>query len=145
MSGTFLYSNLAFVLAERKLTVPRLQKRLRSAGARVNIKTLYRWTSPTPLERIDGRVTAAICSTCHVKLGDLLVFDPPKPKFQRLDKISQARLDHLMDKNTEGELTVQEAKELKELVSKAEEMTFKNARMLAGQRKAFTIRNHVRS
>jgi hypothetical protein len=137
MSGTAIYSNLPSVLAQQKLTVSRLERKLRSLGERVNIKTLYRWTSTKPLERIDGRITAAICSTCHVSLSDLLTLEPPKQKLLKLDKTHQDRLDRLMDKNTEGQLTAGETKELKDLVSEAEEITLENARILAAQQKAF--------
>jgi hypothetical protein len=129
------YSRLKRLLGERKITVPELYKRIKQRGMHVNLKSLYRLSREhQPLERLDLRVAGAICQVCEVPLSELIIFETPKATLHRLSAAKQTRLDMLMAKNNEGQLTDGEREELQVLVREAEEMTLANARILAGQR-----------
>ncbi len=128
------YSNLEFLLARRNLSVPALQRKLESAGVPVNIKSLYRLTEGSPLQKIDLRIAAAICQACGAEFSELISFEKPKAQLQRLDVRTQSRLDSLMAKNNEGQLTTAERKEFTELADQAHRISMQNARMLLSQR-----------
>jgi hypothetical protein len=75
------------------------------------------------------------------------------PRLQRIDAAAQARLDELMDKNTDGALTVAERRELDKLGRLAEKLSLENARLLAShgsatqvavKTRALTANNRVR-
>jgi hypothetical protein len=130
------YSRLRQVLDERKLKVPELHRRIQEHGLRVNRKSLYRLCrEDQPVQRLDLRVAGVICEVCRVPLADLIAFAAPSGKLRRLPAAKQRRLDTLMDKNNEGQLSRAEQAELRAIVAEAEELTLSNARMLAGQRK----------
>jgi hypothetical protein len=130
------YSRLKRVLDERKLTVPELLRRIKRAGMKVNLKSLYRLSNEhQPVERLDLRVAGAICRVCDVPLSELITFEVPKRRLQRFSAVKQKRLDVLMAKNNEGQLTDAETEELRALVREAEEMALANAHVLAGQRR----------
>lgn len=63
-------------------------------------------------------------------------------KIRRLTRRKQTRLDVLMDKNNDGQLTREERVELEELVKEAEGLTLANAREVAGRHFG---NNHERS
>jgi hypothetical protein len=129
------YSRLKRLLGERKITVPELYKRIKQRGMHVNLKSLYRLSREhQPLARLDLRVAGAICQVCEVPLSELIIFETPEATLHRLSAAKQTRLDMLMAKNNEGQLTDGEREELQVLVREAEEMTLANARILAGQR-----------
>jgi hypothetical protein len=66
------YSRLKRVLDERKLTVPELLRRIKRAGMKVNLKSLYRLSNEhQPVEHLDLRVAGAICWVCDVPLSEL--------------------------------------------------------------------------
>ncbi len=130
------YSHLPQILAKCHLKISELRKKLKSLGVNVNPKSLYRLTSPAPLQRIDARIVGAICQTCAVGIEDVITFEPPKPAFQKLSGIEQKRLDDLMSKHTEEKLSAAETRELDALSAKAHELTMANARMLVAQRRA---------
>ncbi len=129
------YSQLKRVLDERNITVSELHRRIERGGMRVNLKSLYRLSKEhQPLDRLDLRVAGAICQVCEVPLSELISFELPKRRLQRFSTAKQKRLDSLMFKNNEGQLTNAEAEELRILVREAEEMTLANARALARHR-----------
>lgn len=128
------YSQLKCVLSARKMTVPELYRRITQHGMRVNLKSLYRLSHEhQPLERLDLRVAGAICQVCDVALSELITFETTT-RLRRLAGAKQKRLDALMTKNNEGQLTDAEREELRALVRQAEEITLANARLLARQR-----------
>lgn len=129
------YSQLRRVLGEQNLTVPELHRRIGRRGLRVNLKSLYRLNDDRrPLERLDLRVAGAVCHVCRIPLSDLITFETPRRKLKRLPAARQRRLDQLMAKNNEGQLTETEREELRALVREAEEITRDNARLLAEHR-----------
>lgn len=129
------YSQLKRVLSERKMTVPELHRRIAQRGMRVNLKSLYRLSQDRqPLERLDLRVAGAICQVCEVPLSELISFESPSQGLKRLSAAKQRRLDTLMTRHNEGQLTEVEREELRALVGEAEAITLANARLLAKQR-----------
>jgi DNA-binding Xre family transcriptional regulator len=129
------YSHLERVLSERRMSVPELRRRILRRGVNVNLKSLYRLSKERqPLERLDLRVAGAICQACEVPLSRLIVFEAGDTTLRRLPMARQKRLNTLMSKNSSGRLTKAERVELESLVREAEEVTFNNARALAGQR-----------
>ena len=131
------FSRLKRVLGERRMTVMELHRRIRQRGLRVNLKSLYRLSNESqPLERLDLGVAGAICSVCAMPLSDLIAFETAPPKLRRLAAAKQKRLDTLMARNNEGQLTRAERQELRDLVREAEDITLANARVLAGQRES---------
>ena len=130
------YSRLRAVLAEKNLTVFQLHRQLASAGLPVNIKSLYRLASDSSLQKVDLRVARAICQACGIELGELITFDKPSTRLQRLKPEHQDRLDGLMDKNNEGELTAREQKEFATLASEAHRISLENARLLLAERRS---------
>ena len=132
---THAYSRLKQVLDERQMSVPELHRRISKRGMRINLKSLYRLSyEHQPLERLDLRVAGAICQVCEVPLSDLITFEGPGRRLQRFSAAKQKRLDTLMTKNNEGQVTPEELEELRALVREAEAMTLVNARALARQR-----------
>lgn len=129
----YAYSALPELLAERSLTVAETHERLLEHGYRFDRKTLYRLASGEPLQTINAPVLGALCAELNVGLGELLVWEKPVPKLHRIDPKTQARLDELMSKNTEGQLTPAERRELSALGAKVERLSIENARMLAEQ------------
>lgn len=130
------YSRLKRVLRQRNLSVPELQRRILLRGVKVNLKSLYRLSDEQrPLERLDMRVTGAICAVCDVSLSELISFEETVMKLQRLPATEQTRLDMLMTGNNEGKLTPAEREELRALVEKTEKITLQNARILQEQQR----------
>ena len=132
MNGTSpqAYSRLGFLLARRNLSVLGLQRKLEAAGVPVNVKSLYRLTEETPLQKIDLRIVAAICQTFDIALGELISFEKPKARLCRLDDKAQSRLEALMSKSNEGRLTAAERKEFATLAGEAHRISMANARTL---------------
>ena len=131
------FSQLKRVLGERKLSIPQLQRRLEERGLIVNLKSLYRLAKDDqPLERLNLRVAGMICQVCDVSLSKLIAFELTDIRLRRLSTAKQRRLDVLMDRNNQGQLTSAERKELQVLVRDAEEIALSNARKLAGQRQS---------
>ncbi len=128
-------SRLNRVLREKNLTVPELHRQLLREGLRVNLKSLYRLNNDgQPLRRLDLHVAGAICQLFALPLSDLIKFERTGSKLRRLSSAKQKRLDALMARSNEGELTEAEGKELRVLVHEAEEVLLDNARRLAEQR-----------
>lgn len=128
------YSYLKQLLKQQEISVPELHRRIRTQGLNVNLKSLYRLSDDTqPVDRLDMRVAGAICSVFSVRLSDWIVFQEEPQALRTLASPKQARLDVLMSKNNQGELTEAEHEELRSLVREAEEILLVNARILAGQ------------
>ena len=129
------WSNLKVILAQQNLSVLDLQKKLRKRGVSVNVKSLYRLAEPHPLWKIDIRIVNAICQTFGLELGDLIQLEKPAQQLRRLGAEKQRRLDVLMEKNNEGELTRAERGELTRLVDESQRISLHNARALAEQQR----------
>ncbi|WP_394796345.1 helix-turn-helix domain-containing protein [Armatimonas sp.] len=128
------YSYLKRLLKQQEISVPELQRRIRTQGLSVNLKSLYRLSDDTqPVDRLDMRVAGAICSVFSVRLSDWIVFQEESQMLHTLAPQKQSRLDTLMGKNNQGELTATEREELRALVREAEEMMLVNARLLSQQ------------
>jgi len=128
------YSCLKRLLKQQEISVPELHRRIRTQGLSVNLKSLYRLNDDTqPVDRLDMRVAGAICSVFSVRLSDWIIFQEDPLKLQALTSLKQARLDILMGKNNQGELTSSEHEELLALVREAEEIMLTNARLLSQQ------------
>lgn len=127
----YAYSTLPELLAKCHLTVAEFHQRLLRRGFKFDKKTLYRLASHEPLQTISAPVVGAVCEEFKIGLDELLTWERPKPKLHRIDPKTQARLDELMEKNTEGALTVAEKKELATLGETVERLSLENAKMLA--------------
>ena len=112
------------------MSVLGLQRKLEAAGVFVNVKSLYRLVEEAPLQKIDLRIAAAVCNAFGIALGDLISLEKPKARLSRLDVKTQARLDALMSKNNEGQLTAAERREFVALAEQAHRMSLENARTL---------------
>jgi DNA-binding Xre family transcriptional regulator len=135
MSGQLpdAYSRLGLILARENLSVLALRRKLEAAGVPVNVKSLYRLAEDAPIQKIDLRIAAAICQAFGIALGELISFEKPKAQLRRLDGKAQARLDALMSKNNEGQLTVTERKEFVALAGEAHRISMENARTLLAE------------
>lgn len=130
------FSRLPEILGRQNLTVPELHRRMKRRDWDVNIKTLYRLNDAhSPLTRLDLRVAGAICQLCDVNLADLVDFSHGDARLAQLSAEKQKRLDALMDKNNKGKLTANERAELSSLVRETQEITLRNARVLAGHQR----------
>lgn len=127
----YAYSTLPDLLAKSRLTVAEVYQRLLRRGFKFDKKTLYRLASNEPLQTINAPVVGAVCEEFKIGLDDLLTWERPKPKLHRIGAKTQARLDELMEKNTEGTLTAAEKKELATLGETVERLSLENAKMLA--------------
>jgi len=129
------YSRLRILLAKLNWTVFQLHRRLAAEGFAVNIKSLYRLASEEPLEKIDLRIAAAICSVCKVTFGELITLEKPRAQLRQLDAKTQARLNELMERGNDGTLTARQKKEFELLAEKAHRISLENARVLQAERK----------
>ncbi len=127
----YAYSTFLDFLAKHHLTVSEAHQRLLRRGFKFDKKTLYRLASRAPIQTINAPVVGAVCEEFKIGLNELLTWERPKPKLHRIDSKTQARLDELMAKNTEGMLTAPEKKELASLGETVERLSLENARMLA--------------
>ena len=129
------HSHLKHLLEQQRVSIPELQRKMRSQGLEVSVKSLYRLQNDRhPVERLDMRVAGAICQVCAVPLSAWIVFEAETPALHRLISEKQSRLDALMARSNAGSLTPTEREELAHLVQEAEEITLANARLLTRQR-----------
>ena len=84
---------------------------------------------------IDLHIAAAVCKACQINLNDLISFQKPKAQLRRLDSKTQSRLDTLMARNNEGQLTAAERKEFGVLADRAHRLSMENARTLLAERR----------
>lgn len=129
----YAYSTLPELLAKARLTVAEVHQRLLRRGFKFDKKTLYRLASHEPLQTINAPVVGAVCEEFKIGLEDLLTWQRPTPKLHRIDVKTQARLDELMAKNTEGTLKAAEKRELASLGEMVERLSLENARIVAAQ------------
>lgn len=131
------YSRLLFLLEQRGLTRAELQRRLAEQDEVTNPRMLARLMDPDrPLERVNLRVVGAVCRVLGIGLGDLIVFaEIHTPLVQTLPEMEQRRLDELMERHGEGELSSEELEALDALVAKAESLARSNAQRLAEHRR----------
>lgn len=115
----------------RSLTVVDFHKALKQKGHRFDLKTLYRLASDKPLFNISAPVVRAVCETLNIDLGKLIVWQPPAPKLHQIDAKTQKRLDYLMARSNDGELTEDERTELERSAVELEALSIKNAKLLA--------------
>lgn len=119
------------------MTTAELARRVGETGARVNAKSLYRLADPEePLEKVDMRVIAAVCSALSVGIGDVLTFEEPTV-IEAFGAQKQARMDALMARHNSASqpLTADERAELHALVDEAERVARGNARRLANRKR----------
>jgi len=136
------YSRLGKILADRKMSVADLGRRLGRRGARLNPKTLYRLSDPTvPIERLDMAVAGEVCEVLQVDLSELVSFEAARPSLERLTVSQQRRLDALLERQSQGALGDRERRELAHLVDEAERLTLRNAKLLARARHATALRS----
>jgi DNA-binding Xre family transcriptional regulator len=136
------WSTLPNLLAEKNLTVADLHEILRKRGFEVNKKSLYRLTTPQPIQKLDTSIVRAVCEALDVRLQDLIQFQKPKFELKRLDLKSQRELDRLMDKNNEGELTKNEQARFQILLDEAQSISLYNAKALLNQKRLRESTSH---
>src|ERR1700740_362444 len=124
------WSSLPNLLAEKNLTVADLHQILRKRRFEVHKKSLYRLAPPEPIQKLDTAIIRAICEALEVRLQDLIQFQKPKFELKRLEPRSQQKLDRLMDKNNQGELTKSEQARFKVLLDEAQRISLYNAKAL---------------
>lgn len=56
---------------------------------------------------------------------------PAPPRLEKFPRAKQRRLDQLLDKNSEGTITLKEKAKLEQLVAEAEQLMVANAKRLA--------------
>jgi DNA-binding Xre family transcriptional regulator len=128
-------SNLRVVLAEKNLSVLDLHKTLQARGFSVNVKSLYRLADAAPLAKVDLRIVNAICQALELELGELIQLQKSTAGLQRLDAALQTRMDALLERNNEGDLTEAEREALTGLVEEAQRISLHNGRVLLEQKR----------
>ncbi len=130
-----VHSAVSKFLARQRLTVADLVRRMEDSGFRFDKKTIYRLASEAPVRNLNLPVVAAIGRVLKLsdpgKLIDWSTSSAQPPRLQRIDAGTQARLDELMGKNTEGTLDAIERRELDRLGRLVEKLSLENARLLA--------------
>lgn len=135
------YSRLGKILAGRNMTVADLGRLLGRRKIQLNPKTLYRLSDPTaPIERLDMAVAGEVCEALKIDLSELVSFEAARPSLSRLTPSHQRRLDALLERQSEGTLGGRERQELASLVEEAEQLTLRNAKLLARARHAATLK-----
>lgn len=129
-------SGLAEVLLQKRLTVADLLRRIKEMGITLDKKTVYRLAKSEPLQNLNLPAIAAVSHA--LELGDpseLIEWTDAAtpPRLQRIDEATQARLDELMERNTEGKLKVAERREFERLGELVEKLSLENASLLARQ------------
>ena len=91
--------------------------------------------SGEPVRTLNLEAVAAIGRALKLRdPGKLILWTPassPSPRLRRINAETQARLDELMSKNTEGNLTTTERRELERLGRQVEKLSLENAHLLA--------------
>ena len=122
-------------LARQRLTVADLVRLMEDGGFHVDKKTIYRLASDAPVRNLNLPVMAAIGRVLKVsdpgKLIDWSTASGQPPQLKRIEANTQARLDELMGKNTEGTLDAAERRELDRLGRLVEKLSLENARLPA--------------
>ena len=128
-------SALQKILARQRLTVADLVRRIEESGFHFDKKTIYRLASGEPVRTLNLEAVAAIGRALKLRdPGKLILWTPassPSPRLRRISAETQVRLDELMSKNTEGNLTTTERRELERLGRQVEKLSLENAHLLA--------------
>lgn len=128
-------SALPKILARQRLTVADLIRRIEESGLHFDKKTIYRLASGEPVRTLNLPAVTAIGRALKLRdPGKLLLWttaSSPRPQLRRIDAETQARLDELMAKNTEGSLSTTERRELEKLGRQVETLSLENAHLLA--------------
>jgi hypothetical protein len=129
-------SSLAGILRQKQLTVADLLRRIDQMGVTLDKKTVYRLTRSEPIRTLNLPVVAAVSHALELadpsELLEWSVAAGP-PRLQRIDEATQARLDELMDRNTEGSLNAAERREFEKLGELVEKLSLENASLLVQQ------------
>lgn len=124
--------------------MPQLQKDLAARGYRFNPKTIYRLAGDKPITNINAPVTRALCEYLAVDIGKIIVWQPPATKLRRVNAATQKRLDYLMAKSNEGNLSAGEQAELEKFATEMEKLSIENARILSKHAQPLTPRGSVK-
>lgn len=124
---------LSSILSENGMSVADLIRRIETSGYCFDKKTVYRMASEQALQTLNLPILAAIGRVLEMSdPGKLIQWSPSESgRLQRIDAGTQARLDELMAKNTEGELDAAERVEFEKLGRRVENLSLENARLLA--------------
>jgi hypothetical protein len=129
-------SSLAGILRQKQWTVADLLRRMDEMGVALDKKTVYRLATNEPLRTLNLPVVAAVSHALELEDPSELICwtaSASPPRLQRIDEATQARLDELMDKNTEGRLQAAERREFEKLGELVEKLSLENASLLARQ------------
>ena len=122
-------SALPKILARQRLTVADLVRRIEESGFQFDKKTIYRLASGEPVRTLNLPVIAVIGRVLKLRdPGKPILWSSalsPSPRLRRINAETQARLDKLMAKNTEGNLTTIERRELERLGRQVESCSSK--------------------
>ncbi len=120
-----VYPRLAELLEARHLTVAELERQIRDRyGLAVNLKTLYRLTQATPVQRADLEIAGATAAILGVGLDDLFTVNAVATDEQSevdlriLGPEDSRRMATLIDLQAQRLLTEREWDELETLVTK---------------------------
>jgi len=117
-----VYPRLSQLLRSKNLSVAELERQIEQRfGLSVNVKTLYRFTSPEPVQRADLEIAGAVAAVLEVSLDDLFHVQATPLHEQReetgaLDPIQSRRLADLFDRQSRGVVLAAEQRELEVLV-----------------------------
>lgn len=124
MMSVAVYPRLAELLRERNLTVAELERQIRERfGLAVNVKTLYRLTQSTPVQRADLAIAGATATILGVGLDDLFMVDAhpgedhSEAELHILGAADSQRMAALVERQAHGLLTAEEWDELEQLVA----------------------------
>jgi hypothetical protein len=125
-----VYSRLTDFLGRRRISDAALSDTLREHRLTISPRTLNRLKrGDQPLTSAEEQALAKIAQALGVPVTQLMT--PPLPgRLRKLSAAAQDRLDELMSKNNEGQLTTAERSELKALVVEAQRLAVLNARSL---------------
>jgi transcriptional regulator with XRE-family HTH domain len=117
-----VYPRLSELLRNKNLSVAELERRIeRRFGLTVNVKTLYRFTSPEPVQRADLEIAGAVAAVLGVTLDDLFdvqatPVDDHREETSVLDPAESRLLAELFDEQSRGVLSADVQRELEALV-----------------------------
>jgi len=116
--GIAVYPQLSELLRRKNLSVAELERQIEQRfGLSVNVKTLYRFTSPEPVQRADLEIAGAVAAVLGVSLDDLFHVQATPvnehgDETSALDPVESRRLADLFDRQSCGLLSAAEQREL---------------------------------
>ena len=132
----FARSSLGGILTQKRLTVADLLRRINEMGVTLDKKTVYRMAGNEPIRTLNLPAVAAVSHALELSDPSVLIewMDAASPpRLQRIDEATQARLDELMERNTEGTLKAVERREFERLGELVEKLSLENASLVAQQ------------